>query len=621
MNEATRVSGPAGPEAAFRESAECVRLALDASGMGSFVWYPDVDRSEPDDRMLALFGLEDGGDLSLATALDRLIHPADRARYEAAVERALDPAGDGEFREEVCVRRSDGERHLEIIGRVAFAGDPRAPVRMVGFANEVTARKRTEEALRRSEERYRTLFESTGEGFCILDVLLDADGRPHDYRFVETNPAFERHTGLVDAAGKTARELVPGLEGHWVETYGRVALTGESERFVEESTAMGRWFEVEAFRLGDPDWRRVALLFTDITERRRSEEALRESEAHLRRVMGNMLSFVALTDAAGTLLEVNEPALAVAGITRADVVGKKFWEGHWWSYEPAASARIEDAVRRAALGEVIRFDIPARAVGDRQLLIDFMLAPVRDEHGTIRWLVPSGLDITDRRRAEEEVRALNATLEHRVDERTAQVRQLARALTLAEQDERGRIAHVLHDDLQPTLAGAQIAVAQADLARAEAILDRALLAARTLAHELSPPLLRGDDLAGLLDWLAERVRNEHGVVVEVAFQGDVSVPEADLRILLYQVLRELLFNVAKHAGTGAARIEAERLDGHVRLVVSDDGAGFDVDERSAGGMGLASVRERLDLVGGSVDVASAPGQGTRVTMVIPSADG
>lgn len=130
--------------------------------------------------------------------------------------------------------------------------------------------------LRASEARYRTLFDTVEAGFCIIELLFDADDRPQDYRFIEANPAFERHTGLVGAVGRTARELVPDLEPHWFDLYGRVALTGESARFEQGSHAMGRWFDVHALRVGDPDARRVAILFHDISERKAAEERLRE---------------------------------------------------------------------------------------------------------------------------------------------------------------------------------------------------------------------------------------------------------------------------------------------------------------------------------------------------------
>jgi PAS domain S-box-containing protein len=133
-------------------------------------------------------------------------------------------------------------------------------------------RARAEEALRRSEERYRTLFEKIDEGFCIIDVVFDEAHSPTDYRFLETNPAFEKMTGLERAVGRTARELVPDLEDWWFEAYGRVALTGEAVHFEKGSEAMGRWFEVRASRIGGQESRKVALVFDDITERKRAAE-------------------------------------------------------------------------------------------------------------------------------------------------------------------------------------------------------------------------------------------------------------------------------------------------------------------------------------------------------------
>jgi PAS domain S-box-containing protein len=130
--------------------------------------------------------------------------------------------------------------------------------------------------LRASEERYRTLFETIDAGFCVVELLFDDEGRPIDYRFVEANPAFARHTGLEDAVGRSARKLVPDLEPHWIELYGQVALTGEPVRFEQGSAAMGRWFDVHALRVGDAQSRRVAILFNDISERRAAEERLRD---------------------------------------------------------------------------------------------------------------------------------------------------------------------------------------------------------------------------------------------------------------------------------------------------------------------------------------------------------
>ena len=147
---------------------------------------------------------------------------------------------------------------------------------LVAIVVDTTEKRRAEERLRASEERYRTLFESVDQGFCILEMIFDEQDRPVDYRFLEMNAMFEAHTGLVGGAGKTARELVPDLDSFWFETYGRVAQTGEAARFESEAPAMERWFDVYATRLGGADSRRVALLFSDITKRKESEATLRK---------------------------------------------------------------------------------------------------------------------------------------------------------------------------------------------------------------------------------------------------------------------------------------------------------------------------------------------------------
>ncbi|MBA4137923.1 MAG: hypothetical protein C0518_11445 [Opitutus sp.] len=136
-------------------------------------------------------------------------------------------------------------------------------------------------AIREGEERYRSLFNSIDEGFCIIEVLFDEQGEANDYVFLETNPAFEKQSGLANAVGKRMGELAPDHESHWFKVYGTVALTGKPERLEAESRALHRWFNVYAIRLGGPESRKVGLLFTDVTERRQNEIALHEAQARL----------------------------------------------------------------------------------------------------------------------------------------------------------------------------------------------------------------------------------------------------------------------------------------------------------------------------------------------------
>ncbi len=383
---------------------------------------------------------------------------------------------------------------------------------VVCYFHDISAKVFARQAVHESEERYRTLFEAIDEGFCTIEVLFDANNNPFDYRFLEMNPAFERQTGLRQAVGKNMRELVPNLEAHWFETYGKVALTGESMRFENNSEAMNRWFDVYAFRIGQPAECRVAILFTDITVRKHADEALRASEQSLRE--------------------------------------------------------------------------------------------------------------------------LTQSLEARVVERTEQVRSLVTQLTMSEQEERRRISQLLHDDLQQRLYGIQFQLAdllyalngddrvdaRKTVADMEASLNELIQITRSLSVDLSPPVLHDEGLAEATSWLAHQMENQYGLAVTVQAEANLPLPDEDLRVLLFQIVRELLFNIVKHAGVSTAAVALSHQQGQICIAVSDEGHGFNSDagmQSEQNSQGLLRIRQRLQLVGGHVEIESAPGQGTRVTLCSP----
>ncbi|MDO9436872.1 PAS domain S-box protein [Hydrogenophaga sp.] len=135
-------------------------------------------------------------------------------------------------------------------------------------------RSRAESALARSEQHYRTLFDSIDQGLCTIEVLFDPRGKPNDYRFLQMNAAFERQTGLVNAVGQRMRSIEPAHEPFWYEVYGQIALSGEPRRFEHAAEALNRHYDVFAFRVGAPEDHQVAVLFNDITERKRREAQL-----------------------------------------------------------------------------------------------------------------------------------------------------------------------------------------------------------------------------------------------------------------------------------------------------------------------------------------------------------
>src|ERR1700754_3353118 len=133
------------------------------------------------------------------------------------------------------------------------------------------------------ERRYQAVIEAIDEGFCVIEVDVQPQGRGRDYRFLEVNPAFERLTGIGHAVGRWMREIAPDHEQHWFDRYAEVALTGNAIRFEREAHALagGRWFDVFAFRVDEPTQRHVAVLFRDVTHRKEIDRRLRENERRL----------------------------------------------------------------------------------------------------------------------------------------------------------------------------------------------------------------------------------------------------------------------------------------------------------------------------------------------------
>jgi PAS domain S-box-containing protein len=184
-----------------------------------------------------------------------------------------------------------GRYHFAAVAIVAALALGSAAVGGFALRRELAQRRHADDAMLLGESRYRALLNAIDEGFCVIEVLFDPQGKPVDYRFLEVNPAFEKQTGLTDAAGKTMRELAPLHEAHWFETYGRIATTGEPARFQNRAEQLRRWYDVYAFRIGDPRLRQVAILFNDISGRKKAEAALNERTEQLEAANNELEAF------------------------------------------------------------------------------------------------------------------------------------------------------------------------------------------------------------------------------------------------------------------------------------------------------------------------------------------
>jgi len=422
--------------------------------------------------------------------------------------------------------RKDGSR-VFIEGSMRAIRDAGGVMRYVKMGQDATRRHQAEAALRESEARFRLLFDSIDEGFCIVEVLFDG-GAPVDYRFVEVNPAFERHTGLAGAAGKTMRALASDHEAYWFETYGRIALTGEPARFQARAGALGgRWYDVYAFRMGEPEQRRLAVLFRDVTAQRQAAAELEQAHADLER-------------------------------------------------------RVAERTAELAIAN----EVLATQMAQREAL----------------------------ERARDEL-----------------LRQLARA----EEQERLRLSRELHDQMGQLVAALLLGLrslapgpgrAHGALGELERLGEQIAREVHTVALELRPPALDRLGLRRALEGRLNEWAERHGV--EADFQAVGIVDERfgpDVETTLFRAVQEGLTNVARHAEARSVSLVLERRPGSVAVILEDDGRGFDVEAATApagegGRLGLLGMKERARLLGGVIEIESAPGAGTTLFVRLPVHD-
>jgi signal transduction histidine kinase len=362
--------------------------------------------------LFRLLGEEPGAFVPDVAAINARSCPADVALIEQVLAQAI--ADRQPYYYQRRIYRPDGQlRTLEVHGRVECDAQGQ-PAKLLGLLQDVTEREQaTQEILRvkdeltqRATENYTALYSSMDEGFCIVEVLFDNAKQPVDYRFLDVNPAFEKHTGLCGALSKTIGELVPAIEPLWADMYSQVSRTGEPIRFEANVESMGRWFDLNAFPIGPLPDHQVGVVFTDITARKQTEEALRQFEEQFR---------LLVTATSDTVYRMSADWTHMEQLIGKDFLADTLHPTHTWveAYIPADDLPHVQAAIAEAICHKRPFELEHRVrQADGTLGWTYSRAiPMLDAQGELTGWLGAARDVSASKQAE-------AQLEQQVAERT-----------------------------------------------------------------------------------------------------------------------------------------------------------------------------------------------------------
>jgi PAS domain S-box-containing protein len=381
--------------------------------------------------------------------------------------------------------------------------------------------------------------------------------------------------------------LAPGPKVHDNQWYETILIPNTSGDRVETVTVIGR----------------------DITKHKRAEEALRESEEIYRSLVESSPNAITMSGLDGKIMQANRRAAEMLGLeSEKELIGTI-------GYDLVVPEERENFQKEllASFKYGVSKEIEFTYIGknNERRSGSFVASILRDAQGQPKAVMTTVIDVTERKQTE------------------VQLKSLATQLSLAEEKERRRIATELHDNVGQILAAAKMKLAaqqgklctneiEKNVAEAKRLCERAIVFTRSLTFQLSPPVLYELGLEPAVEWLAQTLKDQHGIRVDFSSDQKPKPLDDDIRVLLFQSIRELCNNVVRHAGAHKMKVSITREAEDIRVVVEDNGDGFDVSARGeSDGFGLFNIRERLTSVGGTFALSSSPGQGTSISITAP----
>ena len=542
-------------------------------------------------------------------------------------EQPLSRALHGEFvrDQELQVRTDTGEKRVRLYTTVPLrASEGGSLIKLT--IRDVTEQKRNEEALRESEARYRQLFQNMLDGFAYCRMHFDEHGHPEDFVYLDVNAAFGRLTGLHDVVGKRVSEVIPGIwetETELLETYGRVAKTGQPERFEIDFKPLGVWFSISVY---SPLPDHFVAVFDNITERKKAEEALRRSEERLRALADSMPQLAWTAQPDGYITWYNGRWYEYTGTTPQQM------EGWGWQcvHDPAT---LPDVLLRwkASIGTGTAFDMefPLRGADGKFRRFLTRVFPLKDQDGKVLQWFGTNTDVTELVEAQEALREASRLKDDFLSMASHELRTPLTVLRL-QADSFARSLRT--SDGADERVERRLSAMGSQFDRLEALVRTLLDVSRITAGRLDLDLAEFD-LAELIKEVTEHLEPQaENARTELRLRTREVVGRWD-RMRLDQVVTNLVSNAIKYGNGMPVEVTLDERDGTAVLMVRDHGIGIALDsqqriferfERAANtnavsglGLGLWIARRIVEAHGGEIAVESAPAAGATFTVTLP----
>ncbi len=469
----------------------------------------------------------------------------------------------------------------------------------------------------------------------IATVFLD-----RDMRIMRFTPSMAELLHMRESdRGRPLADMMHGLAYEELHEDFRRVLDKLAPIAREVRSEQNRWYmaRLQPYRKGDDRIEGVVITFIDITDRKYAEEQIREARDLAEKIINTVRSPMLVLDDDLRVQSANEAFHDYFAVQAATIKGTLVYElndGQWKL--PRLRELLEDILPKDKTMEDFELEYQFDSRDRRSLILNAR----RIDH--VQLILLAIEDVTEQKQAREILERSRDDLEHQIAQRTAELHQqaarlqlLVRALATAEQRERRRMAAILHDELQQLLVGVKMQLgmtrsqnhdecAAKSLEEAIRTLDQAIETTRSLVRRVAPQTLYDDGLIAALRWLGEEMSVRYGLHVQIEAGKKEPAIGDEIKTLLFESIREMLFNVVKHAEVKTATVTVLKEDDHLHVIVSDEGVGFDVKAKALqsdkSDFGVFSWGNRIEALGGRWSIDTKPGQGTRVHVHVPLGD-